>query len=121
MKFLGKWMDLKDIILSEVTRSQKNTHEMHSMISGYYPQKLRIPKIQFTDPMKLKQKEDQSVDTLVLLRIGNKIPMGGDTEAKCGAETEVKAIQRPPHLPYTVTKPRHCCGCQQLLADRSLI
>jgi hypothetical protein len=25
MKFLGKWMDLEDIILSEVTQSQKNT------------------------------------------------------------------------------------------------
>jgi hypothetical protein len=29
MKFLGKWMDLEDIILSEVTHSQKNTHKMH--------------------------------------------------------------------------------------------
>jgi hypothetical protein len=26
MKFLDKWMDLDDIILSEVTQSQKNTH-----------------------------------------------------------------------------------------------
>jgi hypothetical protein len=25
MKFLGKWMDLEDIILSEVTQSQKNS------------------------------------------------------------------------------------------------
>jgi hypothetical protein len=29
MKFLGKWVDLEDIILSEVTQSQKNTHDMH--------------------------------------------------------------------------------------------
>ena len=29
MKFLGKWMDLEDIILSEVTQSQRNTHDMH--------------------------------------------------------------------------------------------
>jgi hypothetical protein len=35
MKFLGKWMDLEDVILSEVTQSQKNTHDMHSLISGY--------------------------------------------------------------------------------------
>ena len=35
MKLLGKWMDLEDIILSEVTQSQKNTHDMHSLISGY--------------------------------------------------------------------------------------
>jgi hypothetical protein len=37
MKFLEKWMDLEDIILSEVTESQKNTQIMHSVISGYYP------------------------------------------------------------------------------------
>jgi hypothetical protein len=35
MKFLGKWMDLEGIILSEVTQSQKNTHDMHSLISRY--------------------------------------------------------------------------------------
>jgi hypothetical protein len=61
-------------------------------------QKLGIPKIQFTNYMKLKKEEDQSVDTLVLLRRGNKIPMGGVTETKCGAETEGMTIQRLPHL-----------------------
>jgi hypothetical protein len=35
MKFLVKWMNLEDINLSEVTQSQKNTHDMHSLISGY--------------------------------------------------------------------------------------
>jgi hypothetical protein len=35
MKFFGKWMDLEDIILSEVTQSQKNRHDIHSLISGY--------------------------------------------------------------------------------------
>jgi hypothetical protein len=34
MKFLDKWMDLEGIILSEVTQSQKNTHDMYSLISG---------------------------------------------------------------------------------------
>jgi hypothetical protein len=53
-------------------------------------------KIQFTDHMKLKKKEDQCVDTLVLLRRGNKISMGGDT--KYGTETKAKAIQRLPQL-----------------------
>jgi hypothetical protein len=33
MKFLGRWTGLEDIILSEVTQSQKNTHDMHSLIS----------------------------------------------------------------------------------------
>jgi hypothetical protein len=30
MKFLGKWMDLEGIILSEVTQSQRNSHNMYS-------------------------------------------------------------------------------------------
>ena len=36
IKFIGKWMDLENIIRSEVTQSQKNSHDMHSLISGYY-------------------------------------------------------------------------------------
>jgi hypothetical protein len=35
-KFLGEWMDLEDIILSEVTQSQKNTNGMHSLIIEYH-------------------------------------------------------------------------------------
>jgi hypothetical protein len=36
MKFLGKWMDLEGIILSEVViQSQKNWHDIHSLISRY--------------------------------------------------------------------------------------
>jgi hypothetical protein len=46
--------------------------------------------------MKLK-KEDQSVDTLILLRRGNKIFMEGVIETKFGAETEGMTIQRLPH------------------------
>jgi hypothetical protein len=81
MKFLGKWMDLKAIILSEVTQSQKNSHNMYSLISGYQPRNLEYPryKILFAKYMKLKN-EDQSVDTLPLLRIGNKTPMEGFTD-----------------------------------------
>jgi hypothetical protein len=48
--------------------------------------------------MKLKKKEDQSVNSLVLLRRGNKIFMRGNMEIKCGAGTEGKAIQRLPCL-----------------------
>jgi hypothetical protein len=50
-------------------------------------QKLRIPKLQVAKHMKLKKNEYQSVDTLFLLGIGNKTPMGGVTETKFGAET----------------------------------
>jgi hypothetical protein len=35
MKFLGKWMELENIILSEVSKLQKNTHGMHSIVIGY--------------------------------------------------------------------------------------
>jgi hypothetical protein len=35
MKFLGKWLDLVGIILSEVSQSQKNSNDMYSLISGY--------------------------------------------------------------------------------------
>jgi hypothetical protein len=35
LKFLGKWMYLEDMILSEVTQSQKKLLDMHSLISGY--------------------------------------------------------------------------------------
>jgi hypothetical protein len=47
--------------------------------------------------MKLKKKEDQSVDTLLLLRMGSKIPMEEVTETKFGAEMEGRTIQS---LPY---------------------
>jgi hypothetical protein len=35
MKFSGKWIEFENIILSEVTQSQKNMKGMHSLISGY--------------------------------------------------------------------------------------
>jgi hypothetical protein len=38
--------------------------------------------------MKLKKNKDQSVDTLLLLRIRNKTSMEGVTETKSGAETK---------------------------------
>jgi hypothetical protein len=47
--------------------------------------------------MKLKKKEDQSVDTSFLLNMGNKIPMEGVTEKNCGAETEGRTIERLSH------------------------
>ena len=47
--------------------------------------------------MKLKKKEDQSVDISFLLRIGNKIPMEGVTEIKFGAKAKGWTIQKLPH------------------------
>ena len=53
--------------------------------------------MQFEKHKKIKKKEDQSVDTSFLLRIGNKIPMKGVTETKFGAKTKGWTIQRLPH------------------------
>jgi hypothetical protein len=48
--------------------------------------------------MKLKKNENQkSMDTLPLLRIGNKTPMEGVTETKFGAETKGWTIYRRPY------------------------
>jgi hypothetical protein len=35
LSFAGKWMQLENIILSEVTQTQKDMHGMYSLISGY--------------------------------------------------------------------------------------
>jgi hypothetical protein len=48
--------------------------------------------------MKLKKNVDKSVDTLLLLRIGNKTPMQGVTETKIGAERKGWTIYRLPYL-----------------------
>ena len=39
MKFTGRWIELENNILSKVTQAQKNTHGLHSLISGYYPKR----------------------------------------------------------------------------------
>jgi hypothetical protein len=35
LSFAGKWMELENITLSEVTQIQKDMHGMYSLISGY--------------------------------------------------------------------------------------
>jgi hypothetical protein len=58
---------------------------------------IRIPKIQFAEHKKIKETEDQRVDTSFLLRLGNEIPMEGVTETKFGAKMKGWTIQRLPH------------------------
>jgi hypothetical protein len=69
MKFTGKWMEFENIILSEGIHSQKNTYQCALTLKWLLVQKFRIPKIQFTDYLKVK-KEDQSVNASVHLRRG---------------------------------------------------
>jgi hypothetical protein len=61
-------MELENIIHIEVTQSQKNTLIDKWILAP----KLRIPKKQFTDHLRLKKKEDKCVDNSVLLREGTK-------------------------------------------------
>jgi hypothetical protein len=73
--------------------------------------------------MMLKNK-DQSVDALVLFRRENKVLTGANMEKS----VEQRLKERPSRgcptwgfILYTVTKTRHYCRCQEVLADRSLI
>ena len=85
MKFLGKWMELGNIILNEVTLSQKHTHDMYSLLSRYWPKFWEYPR--HTYHMTLKKKEDQSVVALVLFRRGNNILTGSRGR---GAERDLR-------------------------------
>ena len=87
-------------------------------------QKLRISKTQFAKHTKLKKKEDQSVDTLFLLRMRNKIPVEGVTETKAGAKMKEWTVQRLPYLgihPINNYQTQSLGRCQQEPADRNLI
>jgi hypothetical protein len=37
MNLVGKWMELENIILSEVTQTQKDLHDIYLLISVYLP------------------------------------------------------------------------------------
>jgi hypothetical protein len=70
--------------------------------------------------MKIKMKEDKSVNFSLLLRRGNKILTGGYMETKCRVETEGKAVQRLPHSGIH-PKPLYYCSCWKVLSDLNLI
>jgi hypothetical protein len=57
MKFLCKWLYLEDIILSEVTQSQKKSLDMHSLISEYYPRDLEYPRYNFQNTRKSRRRK----------------------------------------------------------------
>jgi hypothetical protein len=81
--FTRKWMELENIILSEVTQTQKNIHAIYVLTDKWiFVQKLRIPMIPLIEYVKLNKKEGQSVDASVPLRRGNKIITGGKWREK---------------------------------------
>jgi hypothetical protein len=75
-------------------------------------------------PHKVKKKENKVWILWSFLEVGTKYSW----EEIQRQSLEQKLKERPSRdcpiwgsIPYTVTKPRHYCGCQQELADRSLI
>jgi hypothetical protein len=74
--------------------------------------------------MKLKKKEDQSVDASVLFRRGNKI-LRGEIWRQSIEQTQKERSSRDyptwGSIPYTGTKPRYYCRCQAVHAYRNLI
>ena len=75
-------------------------------------------------PHSKKEGSIHTLDSILLLGMGNKIPMEGVTETKFGAETEGMTIQRLPHLgihPINNHQTQSLGRCQQEPADRTLI
>jgi len=76
--------------------------------------------------MKLKKKDDQSVDAVVLLRRGNKNIHRRKYRDKVWSRDwrkghpETAPPGNPVHI-HTVTKPRQYCWCQEVHADRSCL
>jgi hypothetical protein len=114
MKFFGKWMELINIILSEITQSQKNTHGMHSLISGYQPRSSEYSRRRKTKVWILQS----------FLEGGTKYPWEEIQRQSLEQRLKEKPSSDCPtwgSIPYTVPECRHYCGCQQVLAGRSLI
>jgi hypothetical protein len=71
IKFAGKWMELENIILSEVTQTQKDTQNILTD-KWILAQKFRIPTIHLTNHMELRRKGYLGVDASVLCKRGTK-------------------------------------------------
>jgi hypothetical protein len=65
-------MKLENIILREVTQTQRDMHDMWSLISGYWPKKYRIPGIKPTELKKVNKLKSPSEDA--------PIPLGWEKE-----------------------------------------
>ena len=91
-------------------------HTWYTLTDKWISSKAQNTKTQFTDQMKLKKKEDQSMDISILLRRGSKYPW----EEIQRQSVEQRLKERPSRDCPTwvsnpiVTKPRHYCGCQQM-------
>ena len=87
MEFLGKWVELENIILSEVTQSQKNICGMHSLIG---PEDWNTQSTIYISNYAQEEGRTKYGYSGPFLEGKTKIPIEGDT--KCGAESEEKTI-----------------------------
>jgi hypothetical protein len=60
-------MELENIILSEVTQTQRDIHGMYSLKVDISQKKYRIPRIKSTELKKVNKLKDPSDDASVLL------------------------------------------------------
>jgi hypothetical protein len=101
-------MELENIILSEVTQSQKNTHSMHSLISGYYGSKPPNTQDTIYRPHGSPRRRKTKVRVLLFfLERETKY-----TQAQIWRQSAEKRLKKRPlkdcttqgFIPYTVTK-----------------
>jgi hypothetical protein len=72
MKIAGKWMELENIILSEVTQNHKDKYSIYILIVNI-SHEVQTIMLQFIDPKKLGNKEVPREDLQTSLRIRIKI------------------------------------------------
>jgi len=105
-------MELENIILSEVIQSQES-HTWYVLTDKWIlSQKLRLPKIQSTDLMKLEKNVLQS-----FLEGGTKIFIGGNMTQSFKQRLKERTFR---DCPTWRSSPQYCC-CQQVHVDRGLI
>jgi hypothetical protein len=124
IKLLGKWMELENIILSEVTQSQKNTHVIHSLINGYSPKSSEYPTYNSKTTRSSRRSKTEVWILESFLERGRKYPWEGVQRQSVEQRLKERPSRDYPTWgsnPYRVTKPRHYCGCQKVHDDRLLI
>ena len=94
MSFAGKWIEVENIILSEITETQKDIRGMYALISGCYPKKYTISKIQPIDFKKVNKLKASSENASIPHEREKKVITGereggnlckkGDREGKRG-------------------------------------
>jgi hypothetical protein len=89
--FAGKWMELENIILSEVTQTQKDMHGMYSLIildKKKKKKKYRIFKIQSTELKKVNKLKCPNEDTSVSLGREKTTIKSGEGQRNLGGKVD---------------------------------